>query len=170
MHQKIIVDPRPDKTNSWNNFSKKPEKYVDMVCTEKVIKYDGEGDQRILRRFEKEENVEDIKDKCFQINREEIRQKFLQRHNENYEFQRSLKLIPEFKMDASSGSGSLRNFEKFPIVGEGSEMNDIRPMTSTGSFKQKYQVSSSFMRQVPYNGRIEMLAQPKNVLFLFNKK
>lgn len=78
------------KDNLWNDITKSSEKTFKMVCPANVIKKDDEAVEFIKKKIEKDNEIENIRQEAFKMNREEIRKKFTEKHNKNFELEEKL--------------------------------------------------------------------------------
>jgi hypothetical protein len=78
----------------WNKLEQASKKHVNMVIRPSSIRHDEMAIEGIRKKIEFEEEIADIKKQCFEKKHDEIRNKFLQQHEKNIEFEKKVGLVP----------------------------------------------------------------------------
>ena len=123
--------------NFWNDLTKASLKSIRMECTNSVILKDEAAIVSIQNKINKELELERVKKEMYKENREGIRNKFIQKHNTNIEFEKKVGLVP-----------------------------DVSPPQKEDLFKKKFINLKSRLGK-DHNDHLEKLSQPKTVFFNF---
>ena len=81
--------------NLWNDLTKSSMKSIRMECTKPVIMKDEAAIVAIQKRINNEQELERVKKDLYRENRDIIRTKFIQKHNENIKFERKVGLLQD---------------------------------------------------------------------------
>ena len=81
--------------NLWNDLTKSSMKSIKIECTKPVIMKDEAAIVSIQNKINKEYELERVKKDMLKENRENIRNKFIQKHNDNLDFEKKVGLFRE---------------------------------------------------------------------------
>jgi len=171
---------------SWNHLHKASKKYVDQflrpICTERE-----EETMRVYKKkVEDEKRIDDEKLSNKEKTRKSIRQIFLNKHEENYERERKLRLLPAIKSASCRNSNNISiRFPKeqvpsIQVFGDETQREPEKPAPSMGPslntvdgpFKLKYPSSIPNLEESKFKSMrtatLNKLAEPHKVFFFNN--
>lgn len=99
LNKKIQLSLNGRVPNLWNDLNKSSMKSIKMECTMPVLQKDEEAIIAIQNKIYKSQELERVRKEFLKETRETTRSKFLQKHNENFEFQKKVGLVNETIID-----------------------------------------------------------------------
>eukprot|EP00347_Sterkiella_histriomuscorum_P011259 403373138 len=149
----------PTKTSNiqgatWNQIDHCPTKQLDKLIRPVIVEMDAKGCERIIKKINDDRNIKDAMKEYYNRNRQQIREKFLQRTQqlEHLQHKSGQKLVKQdTQNNFSIGLSQLQLFKN-------SQQRLMQPQNDN-----LFKTASSFLGQYQnINGdRIAMLSQPK---------
>ena len=95
VNRKIHISMNGRVPNVWNDLNKSSMKSIKIECTKPIILKDEQAAFTIQNKINQEYELERLKKEFFRETREKLRNKFLKKHNENYELEKKAGLTKD---------------------------------------------------------------------------